>query len=105
MARNPPQSRRCAVFPADDALARDLAAAAGRYLIQIRAAWPAADEFRRVGNRASPIRASQPRPDEPGVGESRADQLRRAGDLGSQDFLARALARARPDDAVLSEEA
>lgn len=34
-----------------------------------------------------------------------ADELRKAGDLGSQDFLAAELSRARPDDAVLSEEA
>jgi len=33
------------------------------------------------------------------------DELRKAGDLGSQDFLAAELSRARPDDAVLSEEA
>ncbi len=36
---------------------------------------------------------------------STADDLRRAGDLGSQEFLAAELARARPHDAVLSEEA
>jgi 3'(2'), 5'-bisphosphate nucleotidase len=34
-----------------------------------------------------------------------ADQLRKAGDLGSQAFLAVELAKARPGDAVLSEEA
>ena len=33
------------------------------------------------------------------------DDLRRAGDLGSHDYLATELARARPEDAVLSEEA
>ncbi len=33
------------------------------------------------------------------------DERRRAGDLGSQEYLAGELARLRPDDAVLSEEA
>ncbi|HVB45965.1 MAG TPA: 3'(2'),5'-bisphosphate nucleotidase CysQ [Streptosporangiaceae bacterium] len=56
-------------------MARDLAAAAGERLLAIR-----------------------------GAG-SGPDELRRAGDLGSQDFLAGELARLRPDDAVLSEEA
>ena len=36
---------------------------------------------------------------------SAADRLRKAGDLGSQEFLAAELARLRPGDAVLSEEA
>jgi 3'(2'), 5'-bisphosphate nucleotidase len=62
-------------FPDDDALARDLAAAAGQRLLSLRASGTSADE------------------------------LRRAGDLGSQDFLAAELARSRPADAVLSEEA
>lgn len=63
------------VFPADDLLARDLADAAGQRLLKIRAS---------------------------GIP---ADDLRQAGDRGSQDFLAAELARARPGDAVLSEEA
>jgi 3'(2'), 5'-bisphosphate nucleotidase len=63
------------VFPADDGLARDLAFAAGERLLKLR------------------------------VSGQTADELRKAGDLGSQDFLAAELARNRPDDAVLSEEA
>ncbi|MHB1593232.1 MAG: 3'(2'),5'-bisphosphate nucleotidase CysQ [Streptosporangiaceae bacterium] len=63
------------VFPADDELARDLAARAGDRLLALRAAG----------------------------GE--IDDLRRAGDQGSQRFLAGELARLRPADAVLSEEA
>lgn len=62
-------------FPDDDQLAHDLAHAAGERLLALR-------DF----------------------GQS-ADDLRRAGDLGSQDFLAAELARLRPGDAVLSEEA
>jgi 3'(2'), 5'-bisphosphate nucleotidase len=62
-------------FPDDDAFARDLAVAAGQRLLSLRASGTSADE------------------------------LRRAGDLGSQDFIAAELARSRPDDAVLSEEA
>lgn len=64
------------VFPSDDVLARDLAASAGERLLAIRAA--ASDH---------------------------EDQRRRAGDLGSQEYIAAELARLRPDDAVLSEEA
>jgi 3'(2'), 5'-bisphosphate nucleotidase len=63
------------VFPDDDCLARDLAVAAGERLLKLRASG------------------------------STADDLRRAGDLGSQEYLANELARARPHDAVLSEEA
>ena len=63
-------------FPSDDVLARDLAASAGERLLTIRASTP--DE---------------------------SDQRRRAGDLGSQEYIAAELARLRPDDAVLSEEA
>ena len=63
------------VFPADDVLARDLAFAAGERLLKLR------------------------------VSGQTADELRRAGDLGSQDFLAAELAAHRPHDAVLSEEA
>jgi 3'(2'), 5'-bisphosphate nucleotidase len=63
------------VYPADDGLARDLAFAAGERLLKLRA------------------------------GGQEVTELRRAGDLGSQDFLAGELARLRPGDAVLSEEA
>jgi 3'(2'), 5'-bisphosphate nucleotidase len=63
------------VYPADDGLARDLAFAAGERLLKLRA------------------------------GGQEATDLRRAGDLGSQEFLAGELARLRPRDAVLSEEA
>jgi 3'(2'), 5'-bisphosphate nucleotidase len=58
----------------DHALARDLAAEAGRRLLALRA-----------------------RP-------AHADDLRKAGDRLSHEFLAAELARQRPDDAVLSEE-
>jgi 3'(2'), 5'-bisphosphate nucleotidase len=58
----------------DHALARDLAAEAGRRLLALRA-----------------------RP-------AHADDLRKAGDRCSHEFLAAELARQRPDDAVLSEE-
>ena len=63
------------VYPADDGLARDLAYAAGERLLKLRA------------------------------GGQDADELRRAGDLGSHDFLSGELAKLRPGDAVLSEEA
>jgi 3'(2'), 5'-bisphosphate nucleotidase len=62
-------------YPADDSLARDLAFEAGERLLKLR------------------------------VSGQSADELRRAGDLGSQDYLAAELARRRPGDAVLSEEA
>ncbi|HEX9034965.1 MAG TPA: 3'(2'),5'-bisphosphate nucleotidase CysQ [Streptosporangiaceae bacterium] len=62
-------------FPADDLLARDLAEQAGERLLKLRASGATADD------------------------------LRKAGDLGSQEFLAAELARLRPDDAILSEEA
>jgi 3'(2'), 5'-bisphosphate nucleotidase len=62
-------------FPDDDRLARDLAVAAGEFLLKLR------------------------------VSGSAADELRRAGDLGSQEYLDRELSRLRPGDAVLSEEA
>jgi len=58
----------------DDRLAADLAAEAGRRLLALRAAGGAADD------------------------------LRRAGDRSSHEFLAAELARQRPGDAVLSEE-
>ncbi len=57
-------------------LARDLAVAAGRRLIELRAS----------GTQAGP------------------DELRKAGDLLAHEFLAGELARLRPADSVLSEE-
>ena len=62
-------------YPDDDRLARDLAGQAGERLLALRAAGGPPDD------------------------------LRRAGDAGSQEFLAAELGRLRPDDAVLSEEA
>ena len=62
-------------FPDDDWLARDLAVAAGERLLKLRASGATADD------------------------------LRKAGDLGSHEYLAAELARLRPADAVLSEEA
>ena len=62
-------------FPDDDCLARDLAVAAGERLLKLRASGMTVDD------------------------------LRRAGDLGSHEYLATELARVRPHDAVLSEEA
>jgi 3'(2'), 5'-bisphosphate nucleotidase len=63
--------------PLDDhQLARDLAVAAGHRLLELRAA----------------DRGGDP------------DELRRAGDRQSHEFLAAELARLRPDDVVLSEE-
>jgi 3'(2'), 5'-bisphosphate nucleotidase len=59
----------------DDAVARDLAAAAGERLLALRAGGPAD-----------------------------ATELRRAGDRQSHEFLVAELARLRPGDAVLSEE-
>jgi 3'(2'), 5'-bisphosphate nucleotidase len=77
------------VFPADDAFARDVATAAGERLLKIRE------------QGASHLHA--------GAGGSppagHTDELRKAGDLGAQDFLAAELTRMRPGDAVLSEEA
>jgi 3'(2'), 5'-bisphosphate nucleotidase len=61
----------------DHLLARDLAVAAGKVLLDIRAAFPS-------------------------DGDPKA--LKDAGDRGSHDYLMAALAEARPDDAVLSEE-
>jgi 3'(2'), 5'-bisphosphate nucleotidase len=58
----------------DDHLARDLAVAVGHRLIDLRA------------------RGGHP------------DELRKAGDLMSHEFIATELARLRPDDCVLSEE-
>lgn len=61
----------------DAQLAADLAREAGEILLAIRAEFPA---------------------------DGDAKDLKSAGDLGSHDFLMAALAQARPDDAVLSEE-
>ena len=61
----------------DHELARDLAVAAGRRLIELRAAAGASAD---------------------------ADGLRKAGDLLAHEFLTAELARLRPQDAVLSEE-
>ncbi len=61
----------------DHELARDLAVAAGRRLLELRAA--------------------------AGAGAD-ADGLRKAGDLLAHEFLTAELARLRPQDAVLSEE-
>jgi 3'(2'), 5'-bisphosphate nucleotidase len=63
----------------DDVLARDLAVAAGKSLVDLRASW------RQAG------------------GED-ATALRRRADRQSHEFLVAELARLRPDDAVLSEE-
>jgi 3'(2'), 5'-bisphosphate nucleotidase len=63
----------------DHALARDLAQDAGRLLLGLRA------EALRSGRAP--------------------DELRKAGDMGSQQLLAARLAASRPGDAVLSEEA
>ncbi len=60
----------------DLALARELAAAAGERLAELRAGW-----------------------------EGDEADLRKAGDAAAQDLLAARLSAARPDDAVLSEEA
>jgi len=75
---------------ADHLLARDLAAAAGERLLKLRAAHASA----HAADGAAGADASDA-----------ADKLRKAGDLGAQDFLAERLAAARPDDAILSEEA
>jgi 3'(2'), 5'-bisphosphate nucleotidase len=63
----------------DDVLARDLAVAAGKSLMDLRAHW------------------------QPG-GDEDATALRRRADRQSHEFLVAELARLRPDDAVLSEE-
>ena len=60
----------------DDQLAAELATAAGELLLAIRAE----------------------------LADAPAEALKAAGDKGSHDFLMEALAAARPDDAVLSEE-
>ena len=68
---------------ADHRLAADLATGTGTILLGL---------LRRHGEAGG----------DPGAG---LDDLRRAGDRVAQEFLAGALAEARPDDAVLSEEA
>jgi 3'(2'), 5'-bisphosphate nucleotidase len=70
----------------DDAVARDLAAAAGERLLALRAGWPA---------RADP---------DPQAARAAADELRHQGDRQSHEFLVAELQRLRPGDAVLSEE-
>ena len=69
--------------PEDHRLAAELATRTGGVLVELR------QRYRLDGGAA------------PGT----ADDLRRAGDRAAQEFLAAALAEARPDDAVLSEEA
>ena len=69
--------------PEDHRLAAELATRTGRVLVELR------QQYRLDGGAA------------PGT----ADDLRRAGDRLAQEFLAAALAEARPGDAVLSEEA
>ena len=78
-----PPTSLALVDEADHRLAAALATEAGERLLEFR---------RRHGSEAGDARA-------------RADDLRRAGDMLSHEFLAAALAEARPDDAVLSEEA
>ena len=63
----------------DHALARGLAQDAGQLLLRLR---------------SEAFKAGRP-----------IDELRKAGDMGSQELLAARLAAARPGDAVLSEEA
>ena len=70
----------------DDAVARDLAAAAGERLLALRAGWPAS---------AGP---------DPLAARAAADELRHEGDQQSHEFLVAELHRLRPGDAVLSEE-
>jgi 3'(2'), 5'-bisphosphate nucleotidase len=70
----------------DDAVARDLAAAAGERLLALRAGWPASADPDPLAARAA------------------ADELRHEGDQQSHEFLVAELNRLRPGDAVLSEE-
>jgi len=70
----------------DDAVARDLAAAAGERLLALRAGWPASADS------------------DPQAARAAADELRHAGDQQSHEFLVAELHRLRPGDAVLSEE-
>lgn len=67
----------------DTALAKELALEAGRLLLDLRA------DF-------GPVEAGD---------KARFTELKDAGDLVSQEYLARRLRQERPDDAVLSEEA
>lgn len=69
--------------PEDHRLAAELATRAGGVLVELR------QQYRLDG----------------GAGPGAGDDLRRAGDRLAQEFLAAALAEARPGDAVLSEEA
>jgi 3'(2'), 5'-bisphosphate nucleotidase len=98
------------VFPADDLLARDLAVDAGQRLLSLRAeAHGTALAGAAVGGSALGGAAAQAAAGQAAVGQaadgSASERLRRDGDLRSQQFLADALGRQRPDDAVLSEEA
>lgn len=70
-------------FPDDAGLAKELALAAGRLLLDVRADFGPVDP----GDKA------------------RRKELKDAGDAASQAFLAEELGRERPGDAVLSEEA
>jgi 3'(2'), 5'-bisphosphate nucleotidase len=79
------------VFPGDDLLARDLASSAGQLLLSLRAS-------AGYGAAASPG-------DPSGAALVAAAELRRQGDLQSQEYLAAELQRLRPHDCVLSEEA
>ena len=67
----------------DAALAKELSLAAGRLLLDVRADFGPVDPQDKV----------------------RRKELKDAGDAASQAFLAEQLLRARPEDAVLSEEA
>ncbi len=78
------------VFPGDDVLARDLASSAGQLLLSLRAA----AGYATAGSGDALAAAS-----------ADAAEVRRQGDLRSQEFLAAELQRLRPGDAVLSEEA
>jgi len=81
----------CVVFPGDDLLARDLASSAGQLLLTLRA----------DAGYATAASSGNPA----GVACVAAADVRRQGDLRSQQHLAAELQRLRPGDAVLSEEA
>jgi 3'(2'), 5'-bisphosphate nucleotidase len=103
------------VFPADDLLARDLAVDAGQRLLSLRTEAAGAALAGAALGGSAVVGAGAPGVAAGGAGAPLAagraadygapERLRRAGDLGSQQFLADALARYRPADAVLSEEA
>ncbi|MFN0089872.1 MAG: inositol monophosphatase family protein [Acidimicrobiales bacterium] len=77
--------------PADHDLAAELAAAAGRLLIELRAAAHEPDQDERPN-------------ESPADDAAAADAVRDAADAASHHLLLGALAAARPGDAVLSEE-